>query len=307
MTREAEGQAAPFLRHLSPGCSEQERNAKAVAARDILTAIQAGRDIDLDGVAVIGDLFLDTLPLMSVERLNGLSESLLHDVRDHGIRTVRVIRGALTLTHARVHGMIGTRLHEGLLVVQGPVNLTGTSFEQTLDWSHTAFAGPVDLSDAVLLREAFCLRCLFDQSARFDRTAFGTHSRFHQSRFRNRASFERAGFTGLAEFLEVTFEQETNLSRTYFKQGAGFSGSRFGGEPWICRKPCSRSRPSSPLRSFSGMPTSEAPRFALRRIFPTRTSGSSVIFPRYSSSNRWPPCRRSLPCSLSFSALPGFV
>ncbi|MBI5855852.1 MAG: pentapeptide repeat-containing protein [Nitrospirae bacterium] len=229
MTREAEGPAAPFLRHLSPGCSEQERNAKAVEARDILTAIQAGRDIDLDGVAVIGDLFLDTLPLMSVDRLNGLSEGLLHDVRDHGIRTVRVIRGALTLTHARVHGMIGTRLHEGLLVVQGPVNLTGTSFEQTLDWSHTAFAGPVDLSDAVLLRGAFCLRCLFDQSARFDRTAFGTHSRFHQSRFRNQASFERAGFGGLAEFLEVTFEQETNLSRTYFKQGAGFSGSRFGG------------------------------------------------------------------------------
>lgn len=229
MTREAEGPAAPFLRHLSPGCSEQERDAKAVAARDILTAVQAGRDIDLDGVAVIGDLFLDTLPLIPVERLNGPSEGLLHEIRDHGIRTVRVIRGALTLTHARVHGMIGTRLHEGLLVVRGPVNFTGTSFEQTLDWSHTAFAGPVDLSDAVLLREVFCLRCLFDQSARFDRTAFGAHSRFHQARFRNRASFERAGFSGLTEFLEVTFEQETNLSRTYFKQGAGFSGSRFGG------------------------------------------------------------------------------
>ena len=228
MTRGAEGAAAPFLRHLSRGCSEQERDAKAVAARDILTALQAGRDIDLDGVVVIGDLFLDTLPLIPVERLHGLSEGLLHDVRDRGIRSVRVIRGALTLTHASVRGMIGTRLREGRLVVRGPVNFTGTRFEQGLDWSNTAFAGPVDLSDAVLVREALCLRCLFDQPARFDRTAFGAHSRFHQTRFRNRAGFERARFSGPAEFLEVTFEQEARLSGASFTQGAGFSGSRFG-------------------------------------------------------------------------------
>ena len=42
-------------------------------------------------------------------------------------------------------------------------------------------------------------------------------------------TFQQSGFSGLAEFLEVRFDRDANLSRTYFKLGTGFSGSQFAG------------------------------------------------------------------------------
>jgi uncharacterized protein YjbI with pentapeptide repeats len=62
-----------------------------------------------------------------------------------------------------------------------------------------------------------------------EKTAFGPHTRFHRSVFQGPVTFQQSGFNGLAEFLEVVFEKDANLSRTYFKLGTGFSGSRFQG------------------------------------------------------------------------------
>jgi hypothetical protein len=42
-------------------------------------------------------------------------------------------------------------------------------------------------------------------------------------------TFQQSRFNGLVEFLEVIFEKDVDLSRTYFKLGTGFSGSRFQG------------------------------------------------------------------------------
>ena len=59
----ASGSGTVFTRHLSAGCTEQEREARAVDAAQLLQAFREGKGIDLSGVIVRGDLMLDHLPV----------------------------------------------------------------------------------------------------------------------------------------------------------------------------------------------------------------------------------------------------
>ncbi len=229
MAKGIEGPGTPFVRHLGPDCPERDREAQAVAAADLLAAIRDGRDLDLEGVAVTGDLAFEALPEVPITQVPPLPAALQEVIKGRGVQTARVIKGAMTITRALVHGAIKTNLRSGLLVALKPLDFSGTRFEQTVDWSQGAFLGPVEFSGAVFLREAFFLNGIFTQKAAFDQAAFGIHSRFHHAQFLGPASFVRAGFSGLAEFLEVGFAADASFARTYFKQGTGFSGSRFSG------------------------------------------------------------------------------
>jgi hypothetical protein len=57
------GQGATLTLHLGAGCTEQEREARAVDAAQLLQAFKEGKGIDLIGVVVRGDLSLDMLPV----------------------------------------------------------------------------------------------------------------------------------------------------------------------------------------------------------------------------------------------------
>ena len=59
----ASGSGASLTLHLSADCTEQEREARAVDAAQLLRAFREGKGIDLSGVVVRGDLTLDTLPV----------------------------------------------------------------------------------------------------------------------------------------------------------------------------------------------------------------------------------------------------
>jgi hypothetical protein len=202
---------------------------QAVPAAEVLAALQDGRDVELMGVTVSGDLIFEALPEIPIARVTAATPALKEAMELGETRTARVLTGAFTMKESRVSGSIKTGTRTRLLVAAKPVDFSGTRFEQTVDWSNTVFLAPVEMSQAVFLREALFLNCLFAQRARFDRTAFGFHTRFHRAQFHGPASFLRAGFNGLSEFLEVTFAQDVTLSRAYFKLGTGFSGSRFGG------------------------------------------------------------------------------
>lgn len=226
MVQQSPPQAGVFTRHLEGECSERDRE---VRADDLLAAFKEGKGIDLAGVVIVGDLLLDQLPPTSPGVLKAASPRIEERLLSQAGKELRVVQGPVSIRNSRVRGVISTKIHEGLIVMTGPVTMTGTSFERTVDFSRAVFFGPVDFSDAILLREGFFIQALFDQPARFERTAFGVHSRFHRARFRESVTFLRAEFNGLAEFLEVTFEKGASFSRTYFKMGVGFSGSRFGG------------------------------------------------------------------------------
>jgi uncharacterized protein YjbI with pentapeptide repeats len=216
------GPVTALTRHLSAGCSEQERQAQAVDATQLLQAFREGKGIDLSGVVIRGDLDLDMLPI-------GQLPPELEGMQELQKREVRVILGSMIIINSVVQGAIRHGSTQGLLVVKGPVTFSGTRFEQLVDLSRTVFFQPVTLSGAVFLRESYFVQGRFLRDVSAHHTTFGPHVRFHRSIFQGLVTFQQSRFNGLVEFLEVVFEKDVDLSRTYFKLGTGFSGSRFQG------------------------------------------------------------------------------
>jgi Pentapeptide repeats (9 copies) len=211
-----------FKTHLSTGCSEAERESRAIDASDVLAALKQGRAIDVSGVVIRGDLVLDTLPINA-------NPPVIDGVITRQDKEVRVVAGGVSIVNTIVRGTITHQSAQGLLLFTGPVMFAGTTFEQLVDLSRSVFTEPVTLSGAVFLRESYFVQGRFLRELTCEKTAFGPHTRFHRSQFRGQVTFQQSGFSGLAEFLEVEFERDVNLSRTYFKLGTGFSGSRFHG------------------------------------------------------------------------------
>lgn len=219
-----------FFRHLGDECTQRERDDRAVSADEVLEALRKGRAIDLAGVVVTGDVMLDRLPQHPVSSVETLPPDLRESLREKGVETLRVVTGPVTVHNSRLKGVWATNLvTEGYLLIQRAFSMTESTVERSVDFSRTIFVGPVDLSDTSVRHEAFFIQARFQQAARFERTAFGTHTRFFRATFVESAHFDRAGFNGLAEFLNVTFEKDASFSRAYFKMGTGFSGSRFEG------------------------------------------------------------------------------
>lgn len=218
----ASGPGVALTRHLSAGCTEQEREAQAVDAAQLMQAFKEGRGIDLSGVIIRGDLSLEMLPV-------GPLPPELEEMKELQGRELRVISGSVTIVDSVVRGAIRHGSPQGLLVVQGPVTLSATTFEQLVDLSRAVFTQPVTLSNVRFLRESYFVQGRFLRDVFAEHTSFGPHTRFHRSVFQGPVTFQQSRFNGLAEFLEVVFEKDVNLSRTYFKLGTGFSGSRFQG------------------------------------------------------------------------------
>lgn len=216
------GPGVALTRHLGADCTEQEREARVVDAAQLMHAFKEGKGIDLSGVIIRGDLALDMLPV-------GPLPPELEGMKELQGRELRVISGSVTIVDSVVRGAIRHGSPQGLLVVQGPVTFSGTTFEQLVDLSRTVFAQPVTLSGARFLRESYFVQGRFLRDLFAEHTSFGPHTRFHRSVFQGPVTFQQSRFNGLAEFLEVVFEKDVNLSRTYFTLGTGFSGSRFQG------------------------------------------------------------------------------
>jgi uncharacterized protein YjbI with pentapeptide repeats len=216
------GPGVGLVRHLSVDCTEQEREARAVDATQVLQAFREGKGIDLAGVVIRGNLSLDTLPV-------GRLPPELEGAKDLQGFEVRLISGSMKIVNSVVRGTIRYGSTTGLLVIRGPVSFNGTRFEQVVDLSRSVFIQPVTLSDAQFLRESYFVQGRFLRGLYAEGTMFGPHTRFHRSVFQGPVTFRRSRFNGLAEFLEVTFEKDADLSHSYFTLGTGFSGSRFQG------------------------------------------------------------------------------
>ncbi len=218
-----------FTLHLI-GCSEEERIARPLQADQILRALKKGMSIDLSGVTIQGDLFLDELPLIDSGKALALSVEDKEMLQKLGAHSIRLIPAMLSIRDSVVVGKVGSRLKDGLLVIAGPVLLTNTRFEGAVDLSRTVFLGVVDCSSAVFLKESYFVQSRFQQPALFAQVTFGPHTRFHRAIFAGEATFYRARFSGLTEFLEAVFEQNANFAGSQFLSGTGFSGSRFNGK-----------------------------------------------------------------------------
>ena len=219
-----------LVRHLDKACTPEQRERRSIHADDILQALQKGRDVDLSGVIVKGDLRLEALPIRTLDKvLPALSPDDRQTVERLGAPAIRYIAGTLSVRDSEVRGRILNRMKDERLVISGPVIFSGTRFQEAVDLSKTVFLGVVDCSSASFAKESYFVLARFQQPVLFTQTVFGPHTRFHRSAFHGAATFYHARFNGLAELLEVSFEQGAGFSGTQFTSGTGFSGSRFGG------------------------------------------------------------------------------
>ncbi len=217
-----------MMRELKGTCSEEDRQALAVSADDVLAALQKGRGVALKGAVLTGDLPLDRLSLQPFEPGLVKHPDIVERIQAERVSEVRVIHGPFMLEDVEVQGILATHLVKpGYIVVRGPVSLRGSTVRRSMDLSRMVILEQADFSGMHVGHEGFFIRAVFAQDADFTRTAFGTHSRFHQALFMGKAVFTGARFEGLAELLEVSFAEDAEFGRTRFLQGTGFSGSRF--------------------------------------------------------------------------------
>ncbi|MCY3955455.1 MAG: pentapeptide repeat-containing protein [Nitrospira sp.] len=217
-----------MVRELTGACGDEDRQALAVSADDVLAALQQGSGVVLKGVVLTGDLPLDRLSLQPFKPGLVKHPAIVERIQAERVSEVRVIHGPFILEDVEVQGILATNLiKSGYIVVRGPVSLRGSTVRRSMDLSRMVILERADFSGMHIGHEGFFIRAVFAQDADFTRTAFGTHSRFHQARFMGKAAFTGARFEGLAELLEVSFAEDAEFGRTRFLQGTGFSGSRF--------------------------------------------------------------------------------
>lgn len=214
---------------LSRDCTDRDREAEAVAAGEVLRALEEDRDVDLVNVLVTGDLLFPSLPTVSLDDLARRHPDAREALGDDVTGPARAASGRLSIRDSIVRGRIAANSNGGYLILGGPLVVTGTTFRRTVDFTRTLFVGPVDASRSRFEREAFFIQSRFLGGARFEEASFGVRARFHRSRFTGPAVFRGSEFNGMAEFLEVAFMRRAGFSRARFRLAAGFSGSRFEG------------------------------------------------------------------------------
>ncbi|WP_454062300.1 pentapeptide repeat-containing protein [Candidatus Nitrospira salsa] len=218
-----------FRRHLIGTCTAEERERLAIHADSLFKVLKEGKQVDLRGVMIVGDLMLDQLPLQPLSPATLPSASAQQVVAERQIEEGRIIQRSVSVHNAVIQGNWATNLRQGLVIILGEFSVTGTRFEQSVDFSHTLFLQGLNFSNSEILYEGFFVRAHFEKPALFNKVLFGTHSRFHKAQFKHDAHFIESRFTGLAEFLEVIFEQGADFTKVQFQMGTGFSGAQFTG------------------------------------------------------------------------------
>jgi len=213
--------------HLEGLCLPTDRGQWAVKGAEVLEALKTGKNIDLQGALVVDDVLLDQLPLQLLADIHGLPLDIQSRLRQRGLESVRVISGAMMIRDSQFEQVLATNLTQGALVVLGDVEVSGSTFLQSVDFSKMIFAKPMVFTNNHVAYEGFFIGAQFEQAVDFSHTEFGIHSRFHKAIFRAPVSFFEVQFKGVAEFLEVDFQQGANFSQVHFLSGTGFSGSVF--------------------------------------------------------------------------------
>ena len=87
-----------FVRHLDKSCTKQEREARAILAAQLMEALKNGRSVDLSGVIIIGDLYLNDLPIQSLDNvLPALSPDDRQIVERLGAQAIRLVKGPFSI------------------------------------------------------------------------------------------------------------------------------------------------------------------------------------------------------------------
>ena len=153
--------------HLEGLCFSSDQHEWAVKGADVLDALKAGKNLDFQGVLVVDDVMLDQLPLQSLTEVPNLPNHIREDLQQRGLEAVRVIPGAISIRDSQFEKVLATNLVDEALVILGQVDVSGTTFSQSMDFSKIIFVKPVMFSNVNVQYEGFFIGAQFEETADF--------------------------------------------------------------------------------------------------------------------------------------------
>ena len=203
----------PFVRHGTRG----EKKAE-IKADDILKAIAAGRDIDIEHAVIDGD--------MDIEKLAG---RLGRDESGNPIIPVNIwirsseIRGSTLFGSATFKG--NTAFNSTTFVRN--VEFVGATFNEYANFNSATFSRGAEFTDATLNGNAEFIGTTFSGDVSFKSTRFNGYVYFRSATFGTSVDFTDATMNGATDFIEATFTVEARFHRTSMARPASFEGVRF--------------------------------------------------------------------------------
>jgi len=209
-----------YRQRLEPFVRQGKLEAKIkVAADDVLNAIAAGRDIDIEHAVIEGDL----------DVAGKLADRLGQD------KTGKlIIRGNVAIRSSEIRGdtAFGSTTFTGDSIFgsttfAGDASFAGTSFRKYAEFSSATFGGDADFTDAIFGANAAFISVTFRGDANFLSANFTGYAYFRSATFRKNVDFTDATLSGAADFIEATFTESARFLRTSIEHPASFQGVRF--------------------------------------------------------------------------------
>jgi hypothetical protein len=136
--------------------------------------------------------------------------------------------------------LLGTPASEvQISILRGPIKMTQTRFEGTVNFNNTFFLNTLDASGAEFSGNTEWSETRFSQSAQFNSAKFKGFTQFRGSIFSDKANFNRVDFQDSVNFTGSIFEKSgifhqtqwqklANFSRVQWLGNADFSQGQFG-------------------------------------------------------------------------------
>jgi len=192
----------------------QNDSQKIVYANDIILKIQEGGPIRYDGVIIRGNLNLNQVKKILMDREWFETEVLGFDENIH------VVDSSIEIKNS---------------VIEDDVGFNNSIFYKLINFENTTFKGYVDLRGAKFKKSAYFRRTTFNKSTYFDGAKFN-YTSLSEAKFNQDASFSTAIFTQDVNFNKVHFSCDTSspwaaiFSNAKFFSDANFENSVFLGD-----------------------------------------------------------------------------
>jgi len=195
-----QGNSDPLTRHGTPD------ELMEVSADEILNAIAAARDVDIEYATIRGDLSI--MKVAGRLQQEGGKPAIKSSI---GIRFCRIL-GDVAFSSARF---------------DGNVSFVSSVFQRHADFSFVNFAYGASFGSVTFDRNSSFISASFDGDADFDRVAFGGDAIFTAANFSGNAIFNSAIFSADVVFNGASFGESARFLRTRMEYPALFTAVKF--------------------------------------------------------------------------------
>ena len=203
-----------------------------VNADDILTSIEAGRQVNLSGVTIAGDLDMSRLNGDVKTPLRIINSTFLRaanfgdvtfdgtvDLRDNSFMDDLNFNGVQFLTDAN---FAGSKFY-------GDIDFRSARFNGLASFMRSRFFGDVSFGYSQFVRAATFSSAEFDGNVSFANAQFGDDVGFDGASFFNDATFDFVQVSRRLTFFSARFLGETSIANAVFVGAANFIGTSFEG------------------------------------------------------------------------------